>query len=203
MFNNLLEDNKTINQLNQSNQSNIPTPYDPYNDVNMNIEEKTTNVVCWWDEHTFTNNRWGIPTKYVNNKFHVYGCFCSPNCAAAYLFNNYKDTDDIWNKYSLLNFMYNSVYNSNISIRLAPSKLLLKKYGGNLSITDYRKSFNNKYNNYYINIPNQIVCDVNIENINNDDNNNNKDNELRLFRRGPIIDYNKTLDNTMNLNISD
>jgi len=118
-----------------------------------------------------------------------------------------KDTDDVWNKYSLLNFMYNSIYKTNISVKLASSKLILKRYGGNLSIGEYRRNFNNKQNNTYINIPSTIVYNMNVENINNGNNgNNNKDSkeqsELRLYRKGPTTDFKQTLDNTMNLNIS-
>jgi hypothetical protein len=180
-----------------------PIPYDPYNDMNMDISDSCIENICWWDDQQFKNNRWGIPSKFVNDSFHIYGCFCSPNCAAAYLFNMYKDTDDIWNKYSLLNFMYNSIYGTNISVKLAPSKLILKKYGGDLSIKEYRSSFNNKHNNYYINIPSTIIYNINVENINNNSSEDNTDNsELRLYRRGPIIDYKQTLDSSMNLNIS-
>ena len=173
--------------------------------MNMDVSGSVGNNICWWDDHEFKSNRWGIPTKYVNNSFHIYGCFCSPNCAAAYLFNMCKDTDDVWNKYSLLNFMYNSIYKTNISVKLASSKLILKRYGGNLSIGEYRRNFNNKQNNSYINIPSTIVYNMNIENINNG-RNTNKDSkeqsELRLYRKGPTTDFKQTLDNTMNLNIS-
>jgi hypothetical protein len=205
-----LEADKSGNPLNNDyeqytgNTTSEPTPYDPYNDINMDVSDSCIENVCWWDDQEFKNNRWGIPTKFVNDSFHIYGCFCSPNCAAAYLFNMYKDTDDIWNKYSLLNFMYNSIYGTNISVKLAPSKLILKKYGGDLSIKEYRSTFNNKHNNYYINIPSTIVYNINVENINNNSGSgDNTDNtELRLFRRGPIIDYKQTLDSSMNLNIS-
>ena len=200
----LMDKGSLINSsLITDNVTSEPTPYNPYNDLNMDVSDSCIENVCWWDDQGFKNNRWGIPTKFVNDSFHIYGCFCSANCAAAYLFNMYKDTDDIWNKYSLLNFMYNSIYGTNISIKLAPSKLILKKYGGDLSIKEYRSSFNNKQNNYYINIPSTIVYNINVENINNNNSGDNTENtELRLFRRGPIIDYKQTLDSSMNLNIS-
>jgi hypothetical protein len=179
-----------------------PDPFDPYENINMNIEV-TNHVcnICWWDDHEFKNNRWGIPLKFINNNFHIYGCFCSPNCAAAYLFNMYKDSDDIWNKYSLLNFMYNTIYKTNISIKCASSKLILKKYGGTLTIKEFREQFNKRSNNYYINIPSTIINNVNIENINTDNSHESDNHELRLFRRGPVLDYKQTLENSMNLNI--
>ena len=198
-------DNNDNNNDNEKLKGIHPIGYDPYENINMNIEKTCdVNNICWWDDHEFNNNRWGIPTKYVNNSFHIYGCFCSPNCAAAYLFNMYKDTDDVWNKYSLLNYMYNSIYNTNISVKCASSKLILKKYGGKLSIKEFRNQLNKKTNNYYINIPSTIVNKVNIENIDNNNNNNTNDNEnmeLRLFRRGPVLDYKQTLENSMKLNV--
>ena len=191
----------TQSQVNNDNMELCPKPYDPYNNINFKINENQCNI-CWWDDHEFNNNRWGIPTKIVKENFHIYGCFCSPNCAAAYLFNMYKDTDDIWNKYSLLNFMYNSIYDKDISVKLSPSKLLLKKYGGTLTISEYRSNLNNKQYNNYINIPNTIINNISVEDINNNNNNNNNlEKDLRLYRRGPVIDFNKTLDNSMNLNI--
>tara|TARA_B110000208_G_scaffold172131_1_gene214983 strand:+ start:170 stop:994 length:825 start_codon:yes stop_codon:yes gene_type:complete len=178
-----------------------PKPYDPYNSINMKIPTTQCNI-CWWDDHEFNSNRWGIPTKIVKEKFHIYGSFCSPNCAAAYLFNMYKDTDDIWNKYSLLNFMYNSIYDTDISVKLSPSKLIIKKYGGTLTINEYRSNLNNKQYNNYINIPNTIINNITVEDINNNSNDtNDSEKDLRLYRRGPVIDFKKTLDNSMKLNI--
>ena len=76
------------------------------------------------------------------NEYHVYGCFCSPQCAAAHLFNQ-KDIDKsaLHERYALLNNVYGSIYDYKKNIRPAPDPhYLLEKFYGTLSIEDYRKA---------------------------------------------------------------
>ena len=91
---------------------------------------------CFWDTCTFTSAPVFIP---IDTK-KVYGCFCSPECAAAYLFNEHCDTNTKWDRYSLLHKMYSSIYQYKNNIKLAPDpRYLLNKYYGNLSIDEYRQ----------------------------------------------------------------
>ena len=48
-------------------------------------------IKCLWCCHSFDNTPWGIPTKCVNNEYHMFGIFCSPNCAASYIFDSKND----------------------------------------------------------------------------------------------------------------
>ena len=52
-----------------------------------------------------------IPKYELENKYYVYGSFCSPQCAAAYLLNETIDTSTKFERYALLNNIYSKVYN--------------------------------------------------------------------------------------------
>ena len=82
-----------------------------------------------------------IPKFQLKNMFHVYGCFCSPECACAFLMNDKNiDTSTKFERYYLLNFIYGKIYNYEKNIKPAPCPYyLLEKYYGNLSIQEYRK----------------------------------------------------------------
>ena len=45
--------------------------------------EKTSNP-CWWCFHKFNNFPWFLPDYRNGNRYYVFGCFCSVNCASAY-----------------------------------------------------------------------------------------------------------------------
>lgn len=100
------------------------------------------NSSCFWCTYEFSNPPCYIPEKKISKQFYVYGCFCSPECAGAYLFNQNIDSSTKWERYSLLNTMYMSIYNYKKNIKLAPNPhYLLDKFYGNLTIEEYRKTF--------------------------------------------------------------
>ena len=96
---------------------------------------------CFFCTCEFDNNPIYIPKFQLNKLFHVYGCFCTPECACAYLMNdNTLDTATRFERYYLLNYIYGKIYNYEKNIKPAPSPFyLLDKYYGNLSIQEYRK----------------------------------------------------------------
>lgn len=97
---------------------------------------------CHWCTCSFDNPCIYIPSKIKNNIYEVYGCFCSPECAVAFLLNEKLDISTIWERYSMLNNIYSKIYNRNI--KPAPNPLYtLNKFYGNLSIQEYRKLLNN------------------------------------------------------------
>jgi len=99
-----------------------------------------TNIYCMWCCHPFEGPPCALPVKYVNEVFHVCGCFCSFNCAAAYNFKEYKQSE-VWERYSLLNLMYKKIFNKSfIKIKSAPPREVLTIFGGYLNIDDYRKN---------------------------------------------------------------
>jgi hypothetical protein len=96
---------------------------------------------CFYCTCEFDNNPIYIPKFQLNKLFHVYGCFCTPECACAHLMNdNNLDTATRFERYYLLNYIYGKIYNYEKNIKPAPSPFyLLDKYYGNLSIQEYRK----------------------------------------------------------------
>lgn len=106
-----------------------------------------TDVACWWCCHPFTTHPIGIPMRYDKelDVFKVVGCFCSFNCAYAH---SRKE------KYKILpadfRFMYvkmkgTVVASEEFTLQPAPERFLLKKFGGFMSIEEYRASFMNCY----------------------------------------------------------
>lgn len=119
---------------------------------NINTDSKT-DFACWWCCHKFNNLPFGIPNKILNNTYHVFGNFCSFNCAAAHI-HTLKD----WNiseRLSLLHNMYYSIYNMDEyeTIKSAPAKETLKLFGGPLTIDEFRDSTKNINRDYRLIIP--------------------------------------------------
>jgi hypothetical protein len=106
-----------------------------------NIIDKRSN--CFWCTYSFDNPPVYIPKCEYNNKYDVYGCFCSPECAAGYLCNESIDSSTKWERYAMLNTIYSKIYNYSNNIKPAPSPYyLLDKYYGSLTIEEYRKTSN-------------------------------------------------------------
>ena len=94
---------------------------------------------CFWDTCEFDNSPISIPKYFMNNSYHVYGCFCSPECAVAYLMEEKLDSSVKFERYQLINHIYSKVYNYNKNIKPAPNPYyMLEKYYGNLNIQEYR-----------------------------------------------------------------
>ena len=92
---------------------------------------------CFWCCHNFDTIPVSLPKYYLDNVFHLYGNFCSYNCAAAYSFN--MNDSKIWERYALLNLLYKKINNVSFKkIKLAPTKEVLKKFGGYMTIDEYR-----------------------------------------------------------------
>ena len=108
---------------------------------NNNIKKKSC---CFWCTEPFDNPTIYIPKYNSNNTYHVYGSFCSPECATSYLFNEKLDNTTKFERYYLLNNLYSNIYDFNKNIKPAPSPYyLLDKYYGNLTIEEYRRLFRN------------------------------------------------------------
>lgn len=96
---------------------------------------ESTDVACFWDCHTFRYAPCAIPVAIEGDICKVYGNFCSPECAAAYLFSEPLESHVKWERYALLNGLYATNADP---IRLAPKRVVLRMFGGTLDIMDYR-----------------------------------------------------------------
>lgn len=103
-----------------------------------NISDKKS--ACFWCSHGFDNPPIHIPKFLLNDSYHVYGCFCSPECAVAHLMEENIDSSTKFERYHLLNQIYTKVYDFNKNIKPAPNPFYtLDKFYGNLTISEYRK----------------------------------------------------------------
>jgi len=142
---------------------------------------------CLWCCHTYTRMPIAIPEKIINNKYYVYGNFCSFNCAASYIFNSNKVSIEKWETYSLLNLLYHDLIENTVSdlkIKLAPPRETLKMFGGFYSIEEFRKSTDVEDKTYNIIKPPMISIIPCIE-----ENTNN----YSLQKDKPFIPLNKEL----------
>jgi len=99
---------------------------------------------CFWCTCGFDNPPIYIPKHFVQNSYHVYGCFCSPECATAFLMQENIDSSAKFERYQLLNHIYSKVYEYKKNIKPAPSPYyMLDKYYGNLTIQEYRSLLKN------------------------------------------------------------
>jgi len=100
---------------------------------------KTSN--CFWCTCSFDTTSVYIPKYYIDNTCHVYGCFCTPQCAVAFLMKENIDDSTKFERYSLLNNLYSK---NKKNINPAPDPhYMLDKFCGNLTIQEYRQMLTN------------------------------------------------------------
>jgi hypothetical protein len=105
--------------------------------LHNNVSDKKS--ACFWCTFDFDNPSIFIPKYQIKDTYHVYGCFCSPECAVAYLMEENIDSSIKFERYSLLNNIYSKIYEYTKNIKPAPNPhYMLDKFYGNLSIQEYR-----------------------------------------------------------------
>ena len=108
-----------------------------------NISDKKS--ACFWCTCDFDNPPIYIPKHFLKGSYHVYGCFCSPECATAHLMKENISSSAKFERYHLLNHIYCKIYDYKKNINPAPNPYyILNKYYGNLSIQEYRKLLKNE-----------------------------------------------------------
>jgi hypothetical protein len=102
-----------------------------------NISDKKS--ACFWCTCDFDTPCIYIPKHFIKESYHVYGCFCTPECATAYLMEENIDTSCKFERYHLLNHIYSKIYDYKKNIKPAPNPFyMLDKYYGNFNIQEYR-----------------------------------------------------------------
>jgi len=164
-LNNIIQDQKSIqNNFYDCNESDTAYEYDDDlkqnkdNDIKEvwrklkvlehnlhinNISDKKS--ACFWCTYEFDNPPIYIPKHYIKESYHVYGCFCSPECATAYLMEENIDSSSKFERYHLINHIYSKIYDYKKNIKPAPNPYyMLEKYYGNLNIQEYRSLLKNE-----------------------------------------------------------
>jgi hypothetical protein len=197
------------NTTTNNNNSVVTLLRDFENKCNNKEWPSSTNVHCYWCCHPFDNAPFGIPIKYVKERFNVFGCFCSLECAAAYNRYTHESLDVIWERHSLINFLASKL-GFDEAVRAAPDKIVMEKYGGHMSIETFRGFCKtNKLVN--LNFPPMTMLPIQVEEIHQCNVNANKfvpldtDRVKKIMLRRtkpPQLDQKNTLDKTMNIRMT-
>lgn len=106
------------------------------------ITEYRKDTVCFNDCHTFSGRSFAIPTHYESytNTYRGEGNFCSPECCLTYIYNDSKLTEsEKWYRHSLVASVYGKLYSAAAPLHPAPDRRILRMFGGNLDIQQYRE----------------------------------------------------------------
>lgn len=196
-------------------------------DDNKKEWETSTDIACFYCTEKFQTMPIGIPVRYVRGKFFCRDNFCSTNCAAAYIFSGFDTRYHFkkWEYYSLLCLMakqLNELIDSEngindkkiIYVKLAEDRNLLKKFGGPMTIEEFRKQFyflDKKYSLLYPPVScmypqTEVAHYVSIHRqkamLLNNENRFQELNDLRLKRDKPLLQKKNTLEEYMSLKIS-
>lgn len=196
-FNIIKQNDAEYNNKNDSNDSttlkNIHSKLKElqYNLHTNNICDKKS--ACFWCTCDFDNPSIYIPKYQMNEKYDVYGCFCSPECSVAYLMNENIDSSSKFERYQLINNIYSKIYDYKKNIKPAPNPhYTLDKFYGNLSITEYRNLLQHDRLLFIVDKPlTRILPELHED---NDDlfllNNNTSSTSLKIKKRGANISKN-------------
>ena len=136
------------NEINEKT-DNMKNIWNKLDRLAVNLNKNTIcdkKSACFWCTYDFDNPPIYIPKYEFNDSYHVYGCFCSPECSCAHLMND-KDIDNAtrFERYHLLNTIYCKIYNYEKNIKPAPSPYyVLDKFYGDLNIQEYRRLLKNE-----------------------------------------------------------
>jgi hypothetical protein len=157
--NNNNNNSSTNNYYNKYEDDEDDEDYEPTKDTNKETWRKlkqlehnlhVNNVnnkksACFWDSCDFDNPPIYIPKHFINGTYHVYGCFCSPECGVAYLMNENIDSSTKFERYHLFNHIYSKIFDYKKNIKPSPNPhYMLEKFYGNLSIQEYRSLLRNE-----------------------------------------------------------
>lgn len=109
--------------------------FDINNDGKPIIVDKT-NIACWWCSYNFDTLPCFLADRYVNEKYYVFGCFCSYSCAMKY--NSNLGDYRVATRQAIMKDLCNTIFGSTEMIIEAPEKELLEKFGGPMTIEEFR-----------------------------------------------------------------
>jgi hypothetical protein len=174
----------------------------------------STDVACFWCCHAFDTPPCVIPIREEQGVWEVYGNFCCPECAMAALLDEKEGSHTQWERIALLHRLYSSGVGGRIYP--APSKAILRHFGGDMTIESYRETIRARKVRVDIHIPPMIsiLATMDTKPIDfyettipksfiplNTDRVAKVEEGLRLKRSKPLKDRESTLDACMNLQI--
>jgi hypothetical protein len=137
-----IQPNRNINIIQERNSKEIMKKINRLKYSFHNSEPLQSKInhksACFWDTCDFDSQTYYIPVMIVNDIFQVYGCFCSSECAVAFLLKEPIDTSTKFERLHLIQLLYGNP--NGRGIKPAPNPYyLLDKYYGNLTIQEYRQ----------------------------------------------------------------
>ena len=108
--------------------------------TNLTDWPESTDICCWNCCHPFQ----GVPVP-ATSKIDTHrsgkltkcnGVFCSFNCAKRYILD--KNTHGAWEASTLLSLLHKKIVGHHAPIKVAPPRICLSMFGGNMSIEEYR-----------------------------------------------------------------
>ena len=174
------------------------------NYIKIYSDREQSYIKCNWCLHDCEkNNVFKLPYEINNEEIKYLGNFCCPECAVAFNFNELDD-EYVWERYSLLNYLYGNNINK---LNISPSRLILDIFGGPISIEEYKNIIETKKHVNIIIPPQFLICPQ-LEVKKNKENNiyiplnlnriNKYTDDLKLKREKPVNNMN-TLEDCMNL----
>lgn len=199
-------------------------PLQPFYRCNLMVKYKeasdfaklpdSVDVACFWCTECFENQPCVIPEREEKQMYKAYGNFCSPECALSYLLNENLDSHVRWERMSLLHRLYSDLYPNRIFP--APARESLRKFGGPMTIEQYRNTMYSKQVRVDIQMPPlvSILGTMDTKPIDFYDTNmkgsggtniherfSKAEEGLRLRRTKPLKDKESTLDACMKISI--
>jgi len=175
---------------------------------------ESTEIACFWCSHTFEGIPCIIPEREVHGVYNVYGNFCCPECALAYVLNETIDPHVRWERIALLHRLYDRSGNGRMFP--APGREVLKLFGGPLTIESYRATVRQGKVRVDTHMPPMVSIlgsidtkpidffDSSMKNTltgNTQEKTTKAEEGLRLKRTKPLKDKESTLDSVMNIQI--
>lgn len=97
----------------------------------------SVSAACFWTCEPFEGRPCVIPMSIIDGVWHVYGNYCNPQTAMAALLAEPLDTHVRWERIALLNMLYGPSFSQG-RIYPAPDRAALQRFGGPMSIEEYR-----------------------------------------------------------------
>jgi hypothetical protein len=171
-----------------------------------------TDVACFWCCETFESRPCVVPTVINDGVWSVYGNFCTPHCASAYVLADLLDTHVRWERLALLHRLYAAYCGGRIYP--SPKREVLERFGGPMKTQDFRKMCEDRKIRADVHLPPMvsILASMDTKPIDFYETSMrnvtsayvpvaNTDSGLKLKRSKPLKDRESTLDACLNISV--
>ena len=193
------EDNNYIIKLNTLDVLDEEiTGYNGNSCEDSNVAKSSNDLVCWNCTCNLDGYILGIPIKVNNGVFYTYGNFCSFGCCSRFVYDNMKEN---YQEYiPNLNLFKKHLSNSESiePIKMSPPKYLLKQYGGNMDLDEYRDT----NDNYIVKLPPIIPVKHVFEKQVIEKRKIDSKSNLKLYRKKQLNSGKSNITNTMQLKVN-